>query len=225
MHHRSFQLIVSASIGYIGLGCWCSAFSECETMKTTGPMKREAAIKAIVPAIAFINATEKEENSTERSHKGLGVIIDPNGIVVVPSRLVQKKTEIQVTLSDGRTFAPKVVSVDAKQGLAILRIENDKPFQWAEFGNSDRVKPGDVVLSFSRIANLDPEWYLEVGAISERNADGGTEGHFDIESATSNRPERDLLFNMEGKVIGIWSKSGAIPSNKVRETVDEYRKK
>jgi hypothetical protein len=71
-----------------------------------------------------------------------------------------------------------------------------------------------VDLVFSR------EFALEPGLISgKRRAAKTGEEMFYVDSARSYPSSRDLLFNREGKLIGIWSRTGAVPSNWVREAI------
>ena len=53
----------------------------------------------------------------------IGFIIDADGYIVTNHHVVDGSRSIEVQLSDGRTFQPKVIGSDAETDLALLKIE------------------------------------------------------------------------------------------------------
>ena len=59
---------------------------------------------------------------------------------------------------------------------------------------------------------LKREFGVEPGLyVGKRRATETDEELLFMDSAQSNPPDRDLLFDREGKLLGIWSKTGALP--------------
>ena len=54
---------------------------------------------------------------------GSGVIVSADGFIVTNNHVVAKATDIEVTLSDKRTFKGKVVGADPQTDVAVIKIE------------------------------------------------------------------------------------------------------
>src|SRR5215831_18299323 len=81
---------------------------------------------------------------------GSGVIVAPDGVVVTNTHVVKigGAAEIRIALADRREFDAKVVQLDDKSDIAVLRIEGGEGrFPYLEFENSDAVEVGDMVLA------------------------------------------------------------------------------
>ena len=81
---------------------------------------------------------------------GSGVIISADGIVVTNTHVVKVggAAEIRIALADRREFDAKVIQLDEKSDIAVLRIEGgDGRFPYLEFENSDSIEVGDQVLA------------------------------------------------------------------------------
>jgi serine protease DegQ len=77
---------------------------------------------------------------------GSGVIVSPEGYILTNDHVVEGVTDIQVTLSDGRLVAGKIVGTDPDTDLAVVRV----PAQGLTpitFGQSDKAQVGDTVLA------------------------------------------------------------------------------
>ena len=79
---------------------------------------------------------------------GSGVIIDPSGIALTNSHVVEKATEIEVTTLDGSKHKAKVIGNDRKTDLAVLKLDDGKgKFAFARLGDSDKMQVGDWVIA------------------------------------------------------------------------------
>jgi S1-C subfamily serine protease len=189
---------------------------------------RKSAVELVVdkvrPAVVIIHATKEKPTAKDKPlRSGLGVIIDPKGIVVMPRRLVEGIGTMEVVLSDGRKRTPKTSFADAKADLAIVQLETDKPLPCAECGDSDKAMVGDRVLSLDLMFGR--EITVERGLFTgKQRAAGTTEERLYMDSARSVPSERDLLFDMEGKLIGVWTPKGAVPIPRVKEAVRQWLK-
>src|SRR3989442_9831872 len=79
---------------------------------------------------------------------GSGVIVDPKGIALTNAHVVERATDIEVITLDGNKHKAKIVGLDRKTDLAVLRLDDGKgTFRAAKVGDSDRVQVGDWVLA------------------------------------------------------------------------------
>ena len=173
---------------------------------------------------------EVPERIPQRS-LGSGVIVDPTGIALTNAHVVDRATDIEVITLDGSKHRAKVVGLDKKTDLAVLKLDDGKgTFNYARLGDSDRVQVGDWVLAVGSPFGLQST--VTAGIVSAKARQIG-QGPFDdflqtdaaINPGTSGGP----LVNMQGEVIGINTAivaggSGigfAIPSNMARKIYAE----
>ncbi|MHB1005185.1 MAG: S1C family serine protease [Chloroflexota bacterium] len=77
---------------------------------------------------------------------GSGVIIAPDGYVLTNNHVVAGSRETTITLADERELSAQVVGTDPATDLAVVRV-SAVGLQAAEFGNSDTLKVGQMVLA------------------------------------------------------------------------------
>ena len=80
------------------------------------------------------------------SNLGSGVILNDKGYLLTNAHVINKATEIQITLSDGRQAHAGIVGIDSETDLAVLKIDLDD-LPTAPIGDSGRLDVGDVVLA------------------------------------------------------------------------------
>src|SRR5262245_20485723 len=79
---------------------------------------------------------------------GSGVIIDADGLVVTNNHVIDGADQVKITLGDKREFDVEVVLKDPRSDLAVMRVKDGRDkFPFIEFGNSDELQVGDVVLA------------------------------------------------------------------------------
>jgi serine protease Do len=165
---------------------------------------------------------------------GSGVIISRDGLVLTNDHVIRGATTVRVALADKREVEAKIVGADPKTDIALLRIPgHDHPF--ASFGDSTKVRVGDVVLAFGDPLGLGPT--VTSGIISAKGR--GNIGIADYEdfiqtdAAINPGNSGGPLVNLAGEVIGIntaIATSGgrgnqglgfAVPANLAREVVQQ----
>jgi S1-C subfamily serine protease len=77
---------------------------------------------------------------------GSGLIFTPDGFVLTNNHVVDRGGQITVTLPDGRSMNAELVGRDADTDLAVLRIGGMR-LPWARFGDSKRVRVGQVAIA------------------------------------------------------------------------------
>lgn len=171
----------------------------------------------------FPNRTEKQ------SSLGSGVVIDASGIVITNYHVIQGADDIKVAFSDGREYSSRILLQDESVDLAILQIEDGTGFAALEFGDSDALEVGDLVLAIGNPFGVGQTVTSGIISALARNRVGVSDFGFFIQTDAAINPGNSggALVDMDGKLIGIntaiFSRSGgsngigfAIPANMVR---------
>jgi serine protease Do len=141
----------------------------------------------------------------QREHAlGSGVIVSPEGYIVTNNHVVAKATDIEVTLSDKRTFKGKVVGTDPSTDVAVIKIDG-KDLPTVPFGNSDQIKVGDIVMAFGN--PFGQYFTVTRGSVSALNrTNGGIEdlqNFIQTDAAINPGNSGGALVNIHGQVVGI----------------------
>jgi Do/DeqQ family serine protease len=167
---------------------------------------------------------------------GSGVILTTDGYIVTNNHVIDKASEVQVTLYDKRTFPAKLIGADPATDVAVLKIATDSlPF--IPFGNSDSLRLGEWVLAIGNPYNLNST--ITAGIVSAKGRNMfPPDGRYKIESfiqtdAAVNRGNSGgALVNTRGELVGIntaiasptGSFSGyafAVPTSIVQKVVED----
>ncbi len=166
---------------------------------------------------------------------GSGFIIDAQGDIVTNNHVVDGADKIQVKLPDGRQFDATVVGTDPRTDLALLKVEASKPLPYVTFGDSDKLRVGDVVLAVGNPFGLGGTVTAGIVSARNRNINAGPYDDFIQTDASINRGNSGgPLFDTEGKVIGvntaIFSPNGgsvgigfAIPSSIAKQVIAQIK--
>lgn len=156
---------------------------------------------------------------------GSGVIIDPSGVILTNSHVVDEQGKVIVRLHDGREFPAVDVKTDPKTDLALVWIKGATGLKAAVLGDSDQVQVGDWVLALGQPFGL--EGTVTAGIVSAKGRGLGLavrENFIQTDAAINPGNSGGPLVNLDGEVIGIntaiSTRSGgyegigfAIPSN------------
>ncbi|HAD05105.1 MAG TPA: peptidase, partial [Desulfuromonas sp.] len=95
---------------------------------------------------------------------GSGFIISADGYILTNEHVVKGAEEIKVRLSDARTYPGKLIGVDPRTDVAVLKIAADAGLTAAVLGDSDKLQVGQWALAIGNPFGLDRT--LTVGVIS-----------------------------------------------------------
>lgn len=138
---------------------------------------------------------------------GSGVIIDHQGHIVTNQHVVDGAREVKVVLHDGRELSGKVVGVDEKSDIAVVRVEGIGRVQPAAFGDSDRLEVGEWVLALGAPFDLDQT--VTAGIVSAkgrrkvRPQDFAYEDYVQTDAAVNPGNSGGPLVNLDGQVVGV----------------------
>ena len=162
---------------------------------------------------------------------GSGFILSEDGYILTNEHVVSGAEEIKVRLTDQRVFPGKIVGVDPKTDIAVVKIETEEPLPSVVLGDSDRLKVGQWALAIGNPFGLDST--LTVGVISATGrTDVGIEDYENfVQTDASINPGNSggPLLNIYGEVVGVNTAivaSGqgigfAIPINLARQIADQ----
>ena len=140
---------------------------------------------------------------------GSGAIISEDGYIVTNNHVIDGADEINVTLSNKRSFKAKLVGADPSSDIAVLKIEA-KGLPFMLYGNSDEVKIGQWVLAVGYPLNL--EATVTAGIISakgrtleinRRQSNTPVESFMQTDAAVNPGNSGGPLVTTDGKLIGI----------------------
>jgi serine protease Do len=134
---------------------------------------------------------------------GSGFIISKDGFIVTNNHVIADADEVSIELFNGGNLKARVVGVDLKTDIALLKVDSKTPLPFVQFGNSDMSRVGDWVMAMGN--PLGQGFSISAGIISARNrALRGTYDDFIQTDAAINRGNSGgPLFNMDGDVIGV----------------------
>lgn len=137
---------------------------------------------------------------------GSGVIVREDGIIVTNNHVVgEDAREADVRLSDKSNMIARVIGRDKETDIAVLKIESDRKFPIAHFGDSNALKVGQWVLAVGNPMGLDRTVTLGVvsGIGRERLNLSRYENFIQTDAAINPGNSGGPLFNLRGEVIGI----------------------
>ena len=95
------------------------------------------AVEAVGPAVVNVHRGD--------AGAGSGVVFTPDGLVLTNHHVVHGAARVEVILPEGRPMRADVIGQDAGTDLAVLRVDATLP--WARFGDSRRVRVGQVAIA------------------------------------------------------------------------------
>ena len=146
---------------------------------------------------------QRPRNQTEHG-LGSGVIFSKDGYILTNNHVIDKATDIEVQLLDGRRIKAKLVGTDKDTDVAVLKITaQDLPT--LSFADSSKARVGDLVFAIGNPFGVGQT--VTMGIISAKGrAVGGIETFEDfIQTDASINPGNSggALVNANGAVVGI----------------------
>jgi serine protease Do len=141
----------------------------------------------------------------QREHAlGSGVIVSGDGFIVTNNHVVSKATQIEVLLSDQRSFKGKVMGADPQTDIAVIKIDAQN-LPVVPFGDSGQMKVGDTVMAFG---NPFGQYFTvtrgSVSALGRSLSDPDKfEDFIQTDAAINPGNSGGALVNVRGQVIGI----------------------
>jgi serine protease Do len=136
--------------------------------------------------------------------RGLGFVVDPGGLVVTSSRLVQGGSKVEVTLGNGQRLPVVLIARDTLSDVAVLKVQASGLPSIA-LGESRSLRVGETVVAVG--AAEDGDAGVATGVITATSVATGGDLALDL----SPGPDRtgSPVLNARGEVVGMSAGSGA----------------
>jgi serine protease Do len=134
---------------------------------------------------------------------GSGFIITTDGYVLTNAHVVADAAEVTVKLTDRREFAAKVIGVDRRSDVALVKIDAHG-LPTLSFGDASKIKPGQWVIAIGSPFGFENS--VTAGVISATARALPDENYvpfIQTDAAVNPGNSGGPLFNMNGQVIGI----------------------
>jgi serine protease Do len=176
---------------------------------------------------------------------GSGVIVDAGGYIVTNTHVVENATRIEVELpaagasssilkKRGRTVGAQIVAIDHETDIAVVKVDA-MGLPALPFGDSDQLRPGQLVLAFGSPLGLDMSVTMGVvSAVARQLTPEDPMIYIQTDAPINPGNSGGALVDTEGRLAGIntliYSQSGghegigfAAPSNIVRNVFTQIR--
>ncbi|QDL99082.1 Do family serine endopeptidase [Rhodopseudomonas palustris] len=144
--------------------------------------------------------------------EGSGFFITADGYAVTNNHVVDHAKSVQVTTDDGTIYTAKVVGIDPKTDLALIKVDGKSDFPHVNFADSP-ARVGDWVIAVGNPFGLGGT--VTAGIVSARGRDIGSGPYDDyvqidapINKGNSGGPAFDTNGNVIGVNTAIYSPSG-----------------
>lgn len=146
----------------------------------------------------------------EREYKvqslGTGFIIHKDGYVLTNNHVIERATNVTITMGNERNLAARLVGADPDNDIAILKVDAGEPLPVLELGDSDQLMIGEPVIAIGNPFGFDHT--VTTGVISALHRSVKAENivyHDFIQTDAAINPGNSggPLLNIYGKVIGV----------------------
>jgi len=169
------------------------------------------AVEKVSPSVVSVSTKRLMRydlfNTFELKGAGSGIIINPEGYVLTNNHVIEDAGTVDVYLNDGKKYEGTVVGTDPDTDIAIIKIDGHN-FYSGEFGNSDDIKPGQMVIAIGNSLGLSGGPTVTVGVISavRRNIpskQGILENMIQTDAAINPGNSGGPLIDSDGRIIAI----------------------
>ena len=146
----------------------------------------------------------EEQPEIKRPSLGSGFILNEEGYIVTNNHVVEKASEITVTIGLDKEYEAKLVGADPKTDVALIKIDAKEKLQPLVLGDSDALQVGEIVVAIGNPFGLSHTVTQGIVSAKERTIGFGPYDNF-IQTDASINPGNSggPLLNLEAKVIGI----------------------
>lgn len=130
---------------------------------------------------------------------GSGSIISPDGLVITNEHVIRdaKNSTVRIINNDGKTYSGKVLTIDRKNDLALVRITSSDRFPTIAFADRENILVGQKVFAIGSPFGLSGT--LTTGILSRVATDGDLQTDARLNPGNSGGP----LLNSRGEMIGV----------------------
>ena len=167
---------------------------------------------------------------------GSGFFISSDGYIVTANHVVEDGQSVEITADDGKTYPARIVGVDPKTDLALLKVDGGQNFPFVQLATKTP-RIGEWVVAVGNPFGLGGT--VTAGIVSARARDiksGMLNDFVQIDASVNQGNSGGPTFDLQGNVIGvnsaIFSPTGgsvgigfAIPAETVTEIVAKLKER
>ena len=162
----------------------------------------QAIYRKCIPSVVSIISTQRSGSTT-----GTGIIMSEDGYIITNDHVIDGAVAIEVLTSLEETYPASLVGSDATSVTASQPMMPAKGLTAAEFGDSNTMEVGDMVVAIGDPLGTELRGTMTDGIISAINRDltvnGRTMTLLQTNAALNNGNSGGPLINAYGQVIGI----------------------
>ena len=149
----------------------------------------------------------------QRQGEGSGFIVSPDGYILTNAHVVADADEVTVRMTDRREYQAKVIGVDRRSDVAVLKIDA-KNLPVVKMGDPSKLRPGEWVLAIGSPFTFENSVTAGIVSATGRSMPGedGLVPFIQTDVAVNPGNSGGPLFNLNGEVVGInsqiYSRSG-----------------
>jgi serine protease Do len=147
-----------------------------------------------------------------RQGEGSGFIVSADGYILTNAHVVADADEVTVRMTDRREYPAKVIGIDKRTDVAVIKIEG-KQLPVVKLGDPSKLRPGEWVLAIGSPFTFENSVTAGIVSATGRAMPGEDLVPF-IQTDVAVNPGNSggPLFNLNGEVVGInsqiYSRSG-----------------
>jgi serine protease Do len=100
---------------------------------------------------------------------GSGIIVDRKGFILTNNHVVDDAQRLRITLKDGNVFNGVAIGTDEVTDLAVIKVDSKEALPFAQLGNSDQLKIGQIVIAIGNPFGLAGGPTVTAGIVSALN--------------------------------------------------------
>ncbi len=159
---------------------------------------------SVVNVVTYNSSIGDEDDKTG---SGSGIILTEDGYIATNSHVVNdsRNTLTEVILNNGKSYIAKIVGIDVRTDLAVLKID-EKGLTPAEFVNSDQIEVGQDAIAVGSPGGMKYSNSLTRGCVSALNRTVKSNAlvpYIQTDAAINPGNSGGPLLNSAGQVMGI----------------------
>lgn len=148
------------------------------------------------------NDEEDQPRTREARSLGSGFFISEDGLIVTNNHVIDKATEIEVVLEDGRELKAELVGTDERTDLAVLKVIEPGKYSYVEFETDAELRRGDWVVAVGNPFGFGGTATAGIISADGRRAGAYTD-YLQIDAAINRGNSGGPTFDLNGRVVGV----------------------
>jgi serine protease Do len=134
--------------------------------------------------------------------EGSGFIVSPDGYILTNAHVVDGANQVTVKMTDRREYSAKVVGIDERTDVAVLKIDaNNLPT--VRIGDASKLKPGEWVIAIGSPFGFENTVTAGIVSATSRSMPSNYTPFIQTDVAVNPGNSGGPLFNLNGEVVGI----------------------